>query len=101
AAAMRAAQDLVTLFGRKNVYVELNRHGLRDDGRLNRLLMDLANHLGLPLLASNAPLHSTRGERRLADAFACLRDHLPLDKAARLLAPNGERHLKSPREMSE
>ena len=100
-AALRVAQELVLLFGRDNVYVELNRHGLRDDGRLNRLLVDLAGHLRLPLLASNAPLHATRGERRLADAFACLRHHLPLDRAARLLAPNGERHLKSPREMAE
>ncbi len=98
--ALRAAEHLTGLFGRANVYVEIHRHGLRDDGRLNRQLMDLAAHLRLPLLASNAPLHATRGDRRLADAFACLRHHLPLDRAGRLLAPNGERHLKSPREMA-
>ena len=98
--ALLAAERLIGLFGRGNVYVEINRHGLRDDGRLNRHLVDLASHLRLPLLASNAPLHATRGERRLADAFACLRHHLPLDRAGRLLAPNGERHLKSPREMA-
>jgi error-prone DNA polymerase len=99
-AALQAAERLVRLFGRGNVYVELTRHGLRDDGRLNRQLVDLARHLRLPLLASNAPLHATRGERRLADAFACLRHHVPLDRAGRLLAPNGERHLKSPTEMA-
>jgi error-prone DNA polymerase len=98
--ALRAAERLTGLFGRGNVYVEIHRHGLRDDGRLNRELVDLAAHLRLPLLASNAPLHATRGDRRLADAFACLRHHLPLDRAGRLLAPNGERHLKSPREMA-
>ncbi|WP_193211924.1 DNA polymerase III subunit alpha [Luteolibacter marinus] len=99
-AALRAAEGLVMMFGRENVYVEILRHGLRDDGRLNRHLVDLAAHLKLPLLASNAPLHATRGERLLADAFTCLRHHLPLDAAGRLLAPNGERHLKSPREMA-
>lgn len=99
-AALRAARGLMALFGPGNVYVELNRHGLRDDGRLNRLLAELAHHLRLPLLASNAPLHATRGDRRLADAFACLRHHVPLDRAGRLLAPNGERHLKSPSEMA-
>jgi error-prone DNA polymerase len=98
--ALKAAERLVGMFGHGNVYVEINRHGLRDDGRLNRLLIDLAAHLRLPLLASNAPLHATRGERRLADAFACLRHHLPLDQAGRRLAPNGERHLKSSQEMS-
>jgi error-prone DNA polymerase len=99
-AALQAAERLVRLFGQGNVYVELTRHGLRDDGRLNSQLVDLAAHLRLPLLASNAPLHATRGDRRLADAFACLRHHVPLDRAGRLLAPNGERHLKSPAQMA-
>ncbi len=99
--ALEAAQGLVAAFGRGNVYVELHRHGLRDAGRLNRHLVDLAEHLRLPVVASNAPLHAERGDRRLADAFACLRHHVPLDRAGRLLAPNGERHLKSPREMAE
>ncbi len=99
--ALEAAQRLVDAFGRANVYVELHRHGLRDDGRLNRHLVDLAGHLRIPIVTSNAPLHATRGDRRLADAFACLRHHLPLDRAGRLLAPNGERHLKSFREMAE
>jgi error-prone DNA polymerase len=98
--ALEAAQRLVHLFGRENVFVELHRHGLRDDGRLNRHLIDLASHLRLPIVASNAPLHATRGDRRLADAFTCLRHHVPLDRAGRLLAPNGERHLKSPSEMA-
>jgi error-prone DNA polymerase len=98
-AALRAAENLVRAFGRGNVYVELNRHGLRDDRRLNRYLVDLAGHLKLPLLACNAPLHATRADRLLADAFACLRHHVPLDEAGQLLAANGERHLKSPRDM--
>ncbi len=98
--ALEAAQRLVTLFGRENVFVELHRHGLRDDGRINRHLIDLADHLHLPVVASNAPLHATRRDRKLADAFACLRHHVPLDRAGRLLAANGERHLKSPQEMA-
>ncbi len=97
--ALNAAENLIGLFGRENVYVELTRHRLRDDGRLNRHLVDLAGHLRLPLLASNAPLHATRADRLLADAFACLRNHVPLDGAGKLLAPNGERHIKPPREM--
>lgn len=98
-AALRAAQTLIDLFGQGNVYVEIMRHGLRDDGRLVRHLTDLATHLKLPLLATNSPLHATRADRLLCDAFTCLRHHLPLDQAGLLLAENGERHLKSPLEM--
>lgn len=100
AGALAAAEGLVSTFGRENVHVEINRHRLRDDGRLNRHLVDLAAHLRLPLLACNAPLHATRGDRLLADAFACLRHHVTLDQAGHLLAPNAERHLRSPAEMA-
>lgn len=101
AGALRAAEGLVRCFGKRNVYVEISRHGLRDDGRVVRQLRDLAGHLGLQLLAVNAPLYAERGGRRLADAFTCLKNHVPLDGAGRLLAANGERYLKPPGEMVE
>jgi len=99
-AAMQAARGLIQLFGHGNVYVEILRHGLRDDAKINRALIDLARHLRLPLLASNAPLHAVRENRLLADAFICLRHHTSLDAAGILLEPNGERHLKSPARMA-
>ncbi len=100
-AAQAAAEALVAAFGAANVHVEIVRHGLRDEARLHRQLRDLAGHLRLPLLASNAPLHATRADRPLADAFACLRHHTTLDRAGTLLAPNGERHLRSAAAMAE
>ena len=99
ASALTAAEALITTFGSNNVYIEINRHRLRDDGRLNRYLIDLASHLRLPLLASNAPIHANREDRLLADAFTCLRHHVNLDQAGGLLAPNAERHLRSIAEM--
>lgn len=98
-AALEVAQRLIADFGQDNVFVEVLRHHLRDDAWLNRLRIDLARHLKLPLLASNAPLHAHRGDRMLADAFACLRHHTTLDAAGILLAANGERHLKSAKAM--
>lgn len=99
-AAWSATRSLMRKFGESNVYVEIHRHGLRDDGRLNRYLIDLARSLKLPLLASNAPLYAKPENRLLADAFTCLRHHTSLDAAGSLLEPNGERHLKSPEAMA-
>ena len=98
-AALKAANRLVATFGRENVFVEISRHAMRDDARIVRQLVDLAGHLKLRLLATNAPIYATRADRRLADAFTSLRHHQPLDAAGRLLSMNGERHLKSPRQM--
>jgi error-prone DNA polymerase len=99
-AALEAIQALTATFGHGNVYVEIHRHSLRDDAKLNRYLIDLAKHLKLPLLASNAPLHARPDDRLLADAFTCLRHHTTLDAAGLLLAPNRERHLRGPQEMA-
>jgi error-prone DNA polymerase len=99
AGALLAAKRLLTIFGEGNLYVELCRHRVRDDRKLNRLLIELARHLKLPLIASNAPLHATRAGRPLADAFTCLRHHTTLAAASGLLTPNSERHLRSPAEM--
>lgn len=100
-AALEAARCLVNRFGREHVYVEMNRHGLEDDERINRLRIDLASHLRLRVLAANSPLHARKAGRMLADAFTCLRNHTSLDRAGRLLAANSERHLKTPREMRD
>jgi len=100
AGALASAKELIQLFGQANVYVEINRHLLCDEARLNRQLIDLAAHLKLPIIACNAPLHAEKENSLLADAFTCLRHHTTLDQAGRLLAPNSERHLKSPAEMA-
>ncbi|MED5419079.1 MAG: PHP domain-containing protein, partial [Verrucomicrobiota bacterium] len=87
-------------FGPENLYLTLTRHHIRGEERRNRLLIDLAGHLKLPLLASNAPLFARRRDRLLADAFTCLRHHTTLDQAGTLLEANPERHLKSPSQVT-
>ncbi len=99
--ALLAATRLIDSFGKHQVVVTIQRHRLRGEERLNRLLIELAEHLGLMLAASNAPLHATRDGRMLADAFCCLRENITLPKAGTLLTPNAERHLRHPREIHE
>jgi len=94
--ALAFAEHLVERFGREHLGIQLTRHGLRHERRLHRLLRELAEHLRLPLVACHSPVHATRADRLLADAFTCLRHHTTLDHAGALLAPNGERHLIPP-----
>ncbi|MEM9081358.1 MAG: error-prone DNA polymerase [Verrucomicrobiota bacterium] len=96
---LEITQHLADLFGPENCYVELHRHHVRGETRLNNQLRDLAHHLRLPLLASNGPTFHTPERRLLFDAFTCLQNHTHLDDAGLLLARNSQRHLKSPEEM--
>src|SRR5712691_6264180 len=92
-------RQLCDLFGRKNVYVELQRHYGREEEARNQAAVEIARKLSLPLLATNGVCHATPEERELLDVFTCIRHHRVLATAGRLLCRNSERHLKSPAEM--
>ncbi|MFT7173666.1 MAG: error-prone DNA polymerase [Paracoccaceae bacterium] len=96
---LSAAKNLHHHFGPGNVSIAPFHHFRRGEDKLNRLLRDLGEFLKIPLIASNAPIYSHRSDRLLADAFTCLREHKTLDDAGRFLECNGERFLKSPKEV--
>ena len=85
AGALACVRRLEAIFGRENVFVEIQRHLRRGEARENRALRDLAAAAGLPLLATNGVLHATRAERAVMDVFTCARNHTHLDAAGRLL----------------
>src|ERR1700730_8006232 len=100
-AAMGSGQQLCELFGRRNVYVELQRHHCRDEEVRNQCALEIARKLNLPVLATNGVCHGLPEQRELLDVFSCERHHRTLATAGRLLARNAERHLKSGVEMQK
>ncbi|HVP42434.1 MAG TPA: DNA polymerase III subunit alpha, partial [Terriglobales bacterium] len=97
----RVLERLAAIFGRENVYVELQRHFLREEEARNRAAVELAASLGLPIVASNGVAYAVPQERELLDVFTCIKHHRMLDTAGRLLARNPERHLKTPQQMAQ
>jgi error-prone DNA polymerase len=98
-AAFEEVKRLAESFGRLNVYVELQRHFHREEEYRNRVAIEIAEALQLPLLATNGVNYATPRERELADAFTAIQHHRTLATAGRLLARNAERYLKSPATM--
>jgi error-prone DNA polymerase len=98
--ARREIEKLVRLFGRENVYVELQRHLERDEELRNRAAIEIARELALPLIATNGVRYAVPQKRELLDVFTCIRNHTTLAAAGRLLANNSERYLKTARQMS-
>ena len=62
-------------------------------------MIKIARRLKLPLLATNGVCYATRAQRQIADVFTCIRNHVRLETAGRLLSGNSERFVKSPQEM--
>ncbi|MDE2385113.1 MAG: error-prone DNA polymerase [Alphaproteobacteria bacterium] len=65
-----------------------------DDARLLKRWKKLAREAGVPLLAHNDVLYHCPERRALQDVVSCIRAHVSLDGAGRLLEVNAERHLK-------
>ncbi|MGH7940758.1 MAG: PHP domain-containing protein, partial [Limisphaerales bacterium] len=89
------------IFVPDNLFVEIQRHRVRGEEKANRLLIELAERLRLPLLASNGVLYSNENERPILDVFTCIHHHTHLDAAGILLERNNERYLKSAAQMRE
>ena len=71
----------------------------RDRRRLAGLT-DVADRAGVPLLATGDALYAHADERDLHDVVTCIREGVTVQAAGRLLAANGERHLKDGSEMA-
>ena len=92
---------LVNVFGKGNVYAELQRHFNREEEARNQGVIAVARRLNLPLLATNGVCHASPTQREVTDVFTCIRNHVRLETAGRLLAINSETHLKSAGTMNQ
>jgi error-prone DNA polymerase len=93
-------ERLLDIFGRGNVYAELQRHRNREEEARNQGTVARARRLGIPLVATNGPAYATPERRELLDVFTCVRNKTTLQAAGRLLERNSERHVKTPAEMA-
>jgi error-prone DNA polymerase len=91
---------LVGMFGRKQLYVELQRHGRRGEDSDNQTLTDLASAFHVPIVATGGVRFAAPDRRPLFDVLTCIHHHTDLLHAGRRLAPNAERYLKAPAEMA-
>jgi error-prone DNA polymerase len=99
-AAVKVTEKLVRVFGRQNVYVEVQRHDEREEEWRNQAAIRIAQRLRLPLLATNGVRYATAYDREILDVFTTIRHHTDLEQAGRLLTVNNQRHLRDAREMT-
>ncbi|MGH9606384.1 MAG: DNA polymerase III subunit alpha [Terracidiphilus sp.] len=100
AGARQTAERLADLYGRGNLYLELQRHGQRDEECRNQTLLNLAASLGLPVIATNGVRYADEKDREILDVLTAIRHRTSLDRAGRLLALNSARSLCMPSAMA-
>ncbi len=97
--ARKHIEQLIGIFGPRNVYLELQRQGRRSQEARNEAVVELARSMQLPLLATNGVRYAEKQSRLLLDVLTCLRHKRTLADAGRLLSANSQQYLRRSEEM--
>jgi error-prone DNA polymerase len=93
-------ERLIAIYGRGNVFVELQRHQLREEESRNQALLRIAESMGMPVIATNGVRYAGAKDREVLDVLTAIKHGTTLDGAGRLLTVNAARGLRTPGEMA-
>jgi DNA polymerase-3 subunit alpha len=97
--AVAKAGRLQDIFGRDNLFVELQDHGLAAQRETNPKLVELARRIGAPLLATNDSHYTHQHDHEAHDALLCVQTGAVLSDPDRFRFEGHEHYLKSSSEM--
>ena len=99
--ALEKAARLQDIFGKDNLFIELQDHGLAEQKRTNPLLIDIGKRIGAPLLATNDSHYTHREDHAAHDALLCVQTGSLMSDANRFRFEGHEHYLKPAVEMRE
>ncbi len=92
-------------------YVELNRHGIPEEDKVNEVLLEFAHKYGVKYFAANNSYYNEKGDAKAHDILLCVKDGELMEKPKKYVGkrgrefrfgfPNDEFYLKSPEEMKQ
>jgi DNA polymerase-3 subunit alpha len=99
AGALAAAGRLQEIFGRDNLFVELQDHGIPAQHDTNPKLLEIARRLRAPLLATNDSHYTHRHDHLAHDALLCVQTGALMSDPKRFKFEGEEHYLKPADEM--
>jgi DNA polymerase-3 subunit alpha len=97
--ALKRAARLQDIFGKDNLFVEMQDHEIPEQKRCNPQLLEIARTIGAPLLATN-DLHYTHQHDAVShDALLCVQTGSLMSDPDRFKFHGDQHYLKSSREM--
>ncbi len=99
--AERILLTLTDIFGKDDLYVEIQDHGLDEEKKSNEGLMRLAKKHGLKLVATNDAHYINKDDAQYHDILLCVQTATTADDPKRMRFPNDEFYVKSGEEMRE
>jgi DNA polymerase III subunit alpha len=99
AKAREVVGEYLSIFGEGNFYLEIQDHGLKEQARVNPMLIELSRELDVPLAATNDLHYTNKEDARPHDVLLCIQQQKVQTDDNRLKFDTDEFFLKSPDEM--
>ena len=97
--ALEKAARLQDIFGKDNLFVELQDHGLPAQLETNPKLIEIARRIGAPLIATNDSHYTHREDHEAHDALLCVQTGALMSDPKRFKFEGHEHYLKTSAEM--
>jgi DNA polymerase III subunit alpha len=99
--ALEKAARLQDIFGRDNLFVEIQDHGIRAQHETNPKLIEIAKKIKAPLLATNDSHYTHREDHVAHDALLCVQTAALISDPKRFKFEGDQHYLKSAAEMRQ
>ncbi len=98
-AAFKAVEYYHELFGDGNFYLELQDHGIPEQKKVNKALIEISKKTGIPLVATNDIHYLNRDDARAQDILICIGTNKKVTEGKRLKFEHPEFYFKTEEEM--
>ena len=87
------------IFGARNYFLEVQDHGIPEQGKILSLLRRLSRETGIPLAATNDCHYLNREDARMQNVLVCIQTNRTVSDGSPLEFPTDEFYVKSREEM--
>lgn len=97
--AKAEALEYLDIFGEGNFFLEIQRHGLEDQEKINPLILKLSRETGIPLIATNDCHYTNKEDWEAHDILMAIQAKTTIYDTKRKVYGSHEFYVKSPQEM--
>ncbi len=98
--AKQTALEYQEIFGKGNFFLELQDHGIPEQGIVNQRLLQMSEELGIDLVATNDIHYTYAEDEKPHDILLCIQTGKKLQDENRMRYEGGQYYVKSPEEMA-
>lgn len=99
--AYSTAEKYLDLFGKENFYLEVQYHGLKEQKKVNEVLLQIHKDLGIELVCTNDVHYVEKNDAFYQDVLSCIQTGSLLEDENRMKMPVDEFYLKDAQTMEE